>query len=101
MTESRDEADRTPEEETTSQGEVPAEVDTGKEPEVEFGAGKGPASADSPGVPDVEPGPGGYAGRDPKTEMPRIPSVPETQDDSEAGHDAAPPSEGKEREGSE
>jgi len=29
------------------------------------------------------PGPGGYEGRDPKTEMPRIPSVPETQDDEE------------------
>lgn len=29
----------------------------------------------------VDPGIGGYAGRDPKTEMPRMPSVPETQDD--------------------
>lgn len=29
----------------------------------------------------TEPGVGGYGGRDPKTEMPRVPSVPETQDD--------------------
>lgn len=27
----------------------------------------------------VEPGKGGYVGRDPKTEMPAVPSVPETQ----------------------
>ncbi len=30
--------------------------------------------------PEVDPGPGGYAGRDPGTDMPRMPSVPETQD---------------------
>jgi len=47
-----------------------------------------PMDADSDPIPegiegklDVEPGPGGYAGRDPKTEMPRMPSIPETQDD--------------------
>ena len=34
---------------------------------------KGPGEALSPGV-------GGYRGRDPKHEMPRMPSVPETQD---------------------
>lgn len=34
---------------------------------------KGPGEA-------VDPGIGGYAGRDPKHEMPRMPSVPETQD---------------------
>lgn len=28
----------------------------------------------------VTPGPGGYDGRDPATEMPRVPSAPETQD---------------------
>jgi hypothetical protein len=28
----------------------------------------------------VDPGIGGYADRDPKTDMPRMPSVPETQD---------------------
>jgi len=39
--------------------------------------------------PDVEPGVGGYAGRDPATDMPRIPSSPETQDDPQS-HDAAP-----------
>jgi hypothetical protein len=27
-------------------------------------------------------GEGGYAGRDPETDMPRVPSVPETQDDA-------------------
>lgn len=27
------------------------------------------------------PGEGGYRGRDPKKDMPRIPSIPETQDD--------------------
>ncbi len=89
MSESGDETtDR--EKPITSEGEAPDEVTTGKEPEVEFGAGKGPAEADSPGAPEVEPGPGGYAGRDPKTDMPRIPSVPESQDDDWAGHDAAP-----------
>jgi hypothetical protein len=43
------------------------------------------ATADekSPGEP-VDPGVGGYAGRDPKTEMPRMPSIPETQDDKPA-----------------
>lgn len=29
----------------------------------------------------ADPGVGGYGGRDPKTEMPRVPSVPETQED--------------------
>ena len=38
---------------------------------------------------DAEPGLGGYAERDPKTDMPRIPSAPETQDDPKS-HDAAP-----------
>ncbi len=31
---------------------------------------------------DVVPQAGGYAGRDPKTEMPRVSSIPETQDDA-------------------
>ncbi len=65
---------------------------TPEEPMEDFGAGKGPAEADSPGDPTVEPEAGGYAGRDPKTEMPRMPSVPETQDDSrDQSHDGAPP----------
>ena len=29
------------------------------------------------------PGPGGYEGRDPKTDMPRVPGEPDTQDDDE------------------
>ena len=48
-----------------------------------------PAPAGVDGTLDVVPGPGGYAGRDPKTEMPRVPSAPETQRDS-GDHDAAP-----------
>ena len=39
--------------------------------------------------PNVEPGAGGYAGRDPKTDMPRMPSMPETQDDTRS-HEGAP-----------
>ncbi len=56
----------------------------------DFGAGKGPAEADTPGDPQVEPDAGGYAGRDPKTEMPRMPSVPETQKGDQA-HGGEPP----------
>lgn len=63
----------------------------GPEEPVEFGAGKGPAEADASHDAEAEAGSGGYAGRDPKTEMPRIPSVPESQDDSEAGHEGKPP----------
>jgi hypothetical protein len=37
----------------------------------------------------LDPGVGGYEGRDPKSEMPRVPSAPQTQDDPSA-HDAAP-----------
>ena len=33
------------------------------------------------GAPHVEPGPGGYEGRDPKTDMPRVPSAPEAEDE--------------------
>jgi len=40
---------------------------------------------------EKEPGLGGYAGRDPKSEMPRVPSVPEkTQDDAATQHSGAP-----------
>lgn len=38
----------------------------------------------------TEPGTGGYGpDRDPKTDMPRVPSVPESQDDG-MSHEAAP-----------
>ena len=37
----------------------------------------------------LDPGTAGYEGRDPKTEMPRIPSVPETQDEA-VEHGGAP-----------
>lgn len=36
---------------------------------------------DSRAGPNVVTGIGGYAGRDPKTDMPAVPSMPETQDD--------------------
>lgn len=45
--------------------------------------------ADPEAGPQVEPGAGGYAGRDPKTDMPAVPSVPESQEDPKS-HDAAP-----------
>lgn len=38
---------------------------------------------------DSLPGAAGYAGRDPATDMPRVPSAPETQGDPKS-HDAAP-----------
>ena len=44
-----------------------------------FDADTDPAPAGVDGNLDVVPQPGGYAGRDPKTEMPRMPSVPETR----------------------
>ena len=43
----------------------------------------------------AEPGIGGYGGRDPKSDMPRIPGVEDTQDDPKS-HDAKP-DEGKAR----
>jgi hypothetical protein len=46
-----------------------------------FDAETDPAPAGVEGDLDVEPSPGGYAGRDPKTEMPSVPSVPESQED--------------------
>jgi hypothetical protein len=53
------------------------------------------ATADEKGPGEqLDPGIGGYEGRDPKTEMPRVPTAPETQDASEA-HGGAPPSDGE------
>lgn len=42
------------------------------------GDAEGPEAGD--GLQKVEPGTGGYQDRDPKTEMPRVPGQPETQD---------------------
>lgn len=53
-----------------------------------FDADTDPAPAGVDGDLDVVPEPGGYAGRDPKTEMPRVPSAPETQEP--VTHDGAP-----------
>ena len=94
MTESREEQHPDEKKPATSEGEVPAQADTGHEGKAEFGEDRGPAEADTPGEPEVLPDVGGYAGRDPKTDMPRIPTVPETQDDPHS-HDAAPPAEGE------
>ncbi len=49
---------------------------------------------------ETEPGIGGYGHRDPKTDMPAIPSVKETQDDP-MSHDAAPSQNTPEPSGSE
>ncbi len=49
--------------------------------------------------PETPPGLGGYEGRDPTTEMPKIPSVPDSQEEAPS-HDAAP-DEDKERWGGE
>ena len=66
------------------------------------GGSEGPGEAgaypggESDAGPEMEPAAGGYAGRDPATDRPRIPSAPETQDDPQS-HDAAP-DDGEERE---
>jgi len=54
-----------------------------------FDADTDPAPAGTEGDLSVVPDPGGYAGRDPKTQMPAVPSVPETQEEP-AEHDGAP-----------
>lgn len=70
--------------------------DSGADPE----GAQPPTDVERPeGDPTVAPGPGGYAGRDPKTDMPAIPSVPETQDDV-LRHDAAPDPDAPEQSGS-
>jgi len=54
-----------------------------EQPEQDTPGGEKSSEAESSSEvgPDQEPGLGGYEGRDPKTEMPRVPSSPETQDD--------------------
>jgi hypothetical protein len=64
------------------------------ETDLPFDADTDPAPAGVDGNLDVDIAPGGYAGRDPKTEMPVVPTAPETHDDPHE-HDAAP--DGKER----
>ena len=59
------------------------------DPNSESGEGNAYPGGDSDAGPSVPPGAGGYAGRDPAKDMPRIPSAPETQDDPQS-HDAAP-----------
>jgi hypothetical protein len=72
-----------------------------KEPEAPFGSDEKNPSAvrDDTSEDKAEealPGVGGFGDRDPATEMPRVPSAPATQDDSQP-HDAAPKASGKER----
>ncbi len=87
MSESRDEMDPAdgPEEPIAGEAEKPDEVETAPGPQLQ----EEPAEAGDPDVSSDGPGPGGYGERDPKTEMPRVPSAPETQDDPNP-HDAAP-----------
>lgn len=88
------ESDETRPEEGTS----PAEEIRTEEPKAPFGADEpNPAVAsdetsaetEASGE-DVTPHRGGYVDRDPKGEMPIIPSVPGTEEDPKE-HDAAPP----------
>jgi len=51
---------------------------------------------DSEAGPTVQPGVGGYEGRDPATDMPRIPSAPESQKDPKS-HDGAPDADEEDR----
>ena len=45
------------------------------------------AEAGPGGSRDELPGVGGYEGLDPKTDMPRVPTAPETQDDAREAQD--------------
>ncbi len=86
MSESREDQHLRPEDDKDAGGgDAPSEEVSDTQTPVDFGAD----------VPTVEPGSGGYAGRDPKTDMPRVPSAPETQDDAHS-HDAAPSDESSE-----
>ncbi|MDQ6751695.1 MAG: hypothetical protein M3Z33_13220 [Actinomycetota bacterium] len=62
------------------------QIPEGGEPKPPFGSDQDQKGAEGM---DGEMGEGGYAGRDPATDMPRVPSVPESQDDP-MSHDAAP-----------
>jgi hypothetical protein len=69
-------------------GEIPAGQGGPPEEESSYPGG------DPGGGPDVEPGLGGYVGgRKGQSDMPAIPTEPDTQEDPQP-HDAAPPSEG-------
>ena len=59
------------------------------DPNTDSGEGNAYPGGDADAGPSVPPGAGGYAGRDPAKDMPRMPSAPETQEDSQS-HDAAP-----------
>lgn len=68
--------------------EPPIEAVRTEEPKAPFGGDEpnptvvSDATADEVGAEQSkDPGTGGYGGRDPKTEMPRVPSEPDTQED--------------------
>lgn len=66
-----------------------------KEPQAPFGADEpnptvvSDATAAEQGLEEPDPGVGGYEGRDPKDEMPRVPGEPGTQHDGQE-HGGAP-----------
>ncbi len=72
----------------TSTDPPPVKAVRTEEPQAPFGQDEpnpevvSDLTAEDQGVEDVDPGLGGYEARDPKSEMPRIPSTPDTQDDS-------------------
>ncbi|MDP8967373.1 MAG: hypothetical protein M3N04_02110 [Actinomycetota bacterium] len=74
---------------------APVEKVRTKEPEAPFGQDEpnpnvvSDATADEQGSGERDPGLGGYDARDPASDMPRVPSAPETQDDPPE-HGAAP-----------
>jgi hypothetical protein len=69
------------------------EQDSGPDPE---GVEPNVPVEEPEGDPTVIPEPSGYAGRDPKTDMPSMPSVPESHDET-LSHDAAPDPDAPER----
>lgn len=89
---------REPHEPATDGSSEPAAIERVRteEPQAPFGQDEpnpnvvSDATADEKGPGEqLDPGIGGYGDRDPKTEMPRVPSVPETQDDP-SPHGGAP-----------
>jgi len=68
---------------------TPDHSDSAAEDDLSYDADSDPDPAGTEGKLNVTPGSGGYEGRDPASEMPSMPSVPETWEEP-AEHDAAP-----------
>ncbi len=81
--------------ESSEKGGEAVETIRTEEPQAPFGQDEpnpnvaSDETAEQQGVGDPDPGIAGYAGRDAKTEMPRMPTEAKTQDDSHS-HGAAP-----------